>query len=1659
MSTTPSLDAGAILPPDTPDATDGAAGGTGNADALTARTYRHPALEERAVVRLVAETLGEAEDLALGYLGLARDPDTPLVGRVRRETLGFPAWALVNDPANGHHALALVQDIERLSRMAAARAGAAKDAFEALGDQLGRSAPHFLPTFYEQAARVFLGHDNTRYAATFFGKARAAERMHGLEVDEERHRAVFLEFAYAGALTVSALKEHVRDLVQRLDPTEAWEQFRRLTVERCAAGLPPYSSLPGDVRKLLRATGLDVAAEERALLGELLASPAIDWAPRTFWTGYHDHLAALAAEQPEIRARFLTITPSGLASGEELGDDVWLALLAATGADALLTGDAPASGTAAADDPADSPADWLGRWAKHLSSGWRSPRRSARTYALVRRMAPRLRADGRRVVVCNGRRWGAGVDLELLDVCLTEGIPVADPPQDLNLSLDGWFDAPADERRDLTAVVADSRFVSLLREAVGQTGRDHRSDRQKIVAAHPVLRELLRDWLGAAAETFLAARGLPSARKAIDTLLPFAPVAADVAPDVTAALAAHDLAPLVTATLRTGIVDELGWPALEEALRLFPEADFGRGAKSLVVCEAWPALVVGNVLKAVVVGPDRILLEHDVRIPDQLSWEQPSFHWTDGELLVTWWHDGAQRAYWSARPTEIFELTAGNARNSGSDVSLPLPDGGRTTGGRPFRAGDTAMGAQRRVAGDGTGFWRLEHHDGAPATWHEFDPATGEGGRASLPAFFAQGIAEGGSLHPDLCSLMPLAPGYEHTPLGTDGRLLGAWVRRDEDAPTLTAGSVDGRTATVGGAPTGRSQHPRVLPVGRLGLPGDASPVLLAGATAGLAPDGADLSRDITATFEPAKKGGQFAAGTPLVPPLTFWHALLPRDEAGSGVLRAMTDETARRLVSAVSAAGDEQDRLLREAAEAGRERPAEESAAARAVALDSAVTSVLAGVSDPALRKGLAGIAAFAERLDASVKRLVSPAPDGPGTRVASMFEDHEPPHGTNATLHAALAGLSTPGGYWTSGSWSVIQQILATSHILAGKPTTGKPLPARLLAETLPGGWTTDAATAPAGSHDWPGTLAHLPALAYRATTATLPDEEREALLLLLTAFADGPLSGDSPLRVVELTTPGTTHTRGGQVLRHGERTVVVLGTRTVNRAQNRTTWFALDHDPAAAFGAVAHFTVGAEQILPARPSGEWLGEIVRLIRRNGPAPWDPEAATRLAGATGLGPAQAALLLAALPAETPAPLLAVLGTKAGVTGVAAQLLQALPAEAPGEVVAALLPERAEDLWRTGADTDAAARVWRTRLGDRHLVPEDVALEMRLNATAAAVLNPTLTRWLSRTTRQTLNTHSRPTPDDPSALPAYGIVPVAVGSLAALAYALPDTHPVRAALPGALDALRNRLADPGLVMDIDIEWTEKGGPTAKQLREIHGLPEDGGAGTDGMVRIGDAFVAFPWYGSTEATWLRPAGVKGPDDPALGLIEGIVGPRCRSHLIALRALLGDDLSRAVRAGTDAAGEGYAQDPARSVPGLVAEVAAAHGLGDDAAVLYLQLLALPDPTDRNRARWTGWRPARAKRAAAELAETPLVVTAQRSRAGRRLFLPGGWADLKAPALPVETWKGGLYPLPATARAVPHIPVAELFHRAWQRVGDGDAPAYEELVTRATRKARR
>lgn len=1719
------LDAGAVLRAGTTDRDD--------ADALTARTYTHPALGDRPVVRLVPGTLGEAEDLALEFLGLSRAAEAPVVGQVRRETLGFPAWALVNDPANGHHALALVKDIERLGRQARTRAGAAKEGFDDLGARLGRAVPHFLPTYYEQVARLFLQAENTVYAASFFGKAREAERVHGLAVDEDRQRAVFLEFAFAGALTVKALRQHVRDLVARLAPADAWAQFRRLLVERCAAGMPPYAALPQDVRALVKAAGLDRESAERELVADLIGSPGVVRAPASFWTAYRPAVVALAQRDPAVRARLLGFFPETFTEDGGRGEDGergWLTLLAESGAEDLLTalpGASDASGTVGTSAsgasgegaPAVSPADWLARWEAHRRRNRATAGRSPQTLALVARAADRLRADGRPVELFQGR-WQRTADLDILDLCLASGVPVAEPDDgdqgtrySPGFPLDGWLTDTAPGARDLTTLAGHPVFRALLSRAVGRLGggRGQRVSDAGMgkLAAHPVLSGVLREWLTARAEEYTAARGLPGLQSALNKLSGFRAVAAEVAPEAVRLLQAHDVVPLLAATLRTGILDELGWPALDEtyaelaAEAAAASAGHRHRSESVGLTGAWPALILNTFERAVVVGPEGVLLRHTLRLPATLDrWWTLGFRYVDGELLVIWWEDGKQRGYWSHRPAEVFTVGGEQiprwGRSGASDeVCLPLPGGGRATGGKALHAGDTSLPPRRAVISDGTGYWR-DGHQGQQRVWLEYDPATGTHGRASLPAFLRSGIQDGTRLLTEHCQVLPLQPGLENTPFGTDGTVLGRWVRRTVTEPG-TAAPADGHRI-VAGTPDGRAvtlPYPLCadcapVPLGALALPGGSLPVMaLHHRSVEARPANTDGTGGTLWSVTPDSSGGNDAAGTPYVPPVAYWHALRPRDERGSAALRALTDSRAGELFKEVAAAVARHREAFRAVEEYTGPSSRELS--------EKAVARVLPEVSDVRLLAGVTGLVRNAvDRAAAAVRYVTPPEPAQPATprntaRTQGMFFDHAPEHGDDTTLREATAFGSERlyGGWWGGGPWwTAIRQILAVNHVLGGEPAFGPPVPSKA-PFTPVDGWQRDESTVPGGSLPWTSLLDQLPELAYRAASSALSTEHRAGLLVLLDTLAAGPLADPAgTVRQVELiepcsSTPGQGQEvvqRLGQVLRKGARTVVVIAEHGRNSRDDAARWLALDHDPTGAFGPVPGFTLDREHVHRHGIARDRLTRLTALLREQGPAPWRPEAAEAFHSATGIGPLQAVALLSAAVAEPGAEVLALLGAKTRAFEAARARLDALPRDERHALLRALLPEDPAELWTKGPDVEAAAGVWRERLASLVRVPEELDLDLSGTTPGAVdlILNTGSRSWL---------THGTDVPDGTGRpglrrVGAHGAVASALTALRTLAYTLPYGHPLRAHLPTGLAALRDRLADPALVLDLGLDWTEEGKSIGAPIRAALGLPESGGAGPDGLVRAGAALLLGAGYGNNEKLLIRPAGLTGPDDPALGLAEGTVAPHATGDLLALRALLDEETDALVSAGlpegspeADATvpGDGTessegapgpdglpyypAQDPTRAVPGLVAEAAETLGLSADAAALHLMLLTLPDPTDRNCVRWTEWKPARVKKARAELAATDLVVEAKRSRAGRTLFLPCGWIERNAPALPLETWKEGLYPVIGDVRTIPHLPLPALFAAAWARVRGGDGPAFEELDTRTSRKGRR
>lgn len=138
---------------------------------------------------------------------------------------------------------------------------------------------------------------------------------------------------------------------------------------------------------------------------------------------------------------------------------------------------------------------------------------------------------------------------------------------------------------------------------------------------------------------------------------------------------------------------------------------------------------------------------------------------------------------------------------------------------------------------------------------------------------------------------------------------------------------------------------------------------------------------------------------------------------------------------------------------------------------------------------------------------------------------------------------------------------------------------------------------------------------------------------------------------------------------------------------------------------------------------------------------------------------------------------------------------------------------------------------------------------------------------------------------------------------------------------------------------------------------------------------------------------------------------------------------------------EAAAAGNPYDPCVSVPELVTQVADTLSIPQDSARYFLQIAALPNPTDKNVRAWNGWKPKQLTNAATPLVEQGLVVQENR-RAGRTRFLPGDWLP-KTKLMPLmEEAKTPLYliwntpkPQPVVRGCPPLVPLPVLFHQAW------------------------
>ncbi|MFW5419504.1 hypothetical protein J0910_23080 [Nocardiopsis sp. CNT-189] len=754
--------------------------------------------------------------------------------------------------------------------------------------------PELEPWFWDGVVQGLLltGGPKCLWAAPrAYAKARQAEADHGLPIDAEHHTGQALFMARRGALPAKEVRAFQKWITETLPPERAYPALLELMAARAAGGSAPAANAHGLLAKSAKAAGVGKEEQARDLAGLLAASRGTD-VPAALFKGAAK-VFAKTRPSGEHLAAFWELFPPGRYAKNDGG--AWLHMLDASGAvDTLACGEVTPEGGAAG---------WLQRFSrlhKHVRSGQgvTAQRMPAELYRILPRLAPRLREEDRPIDTWSSEISYTELDAALLAACLAEDVPVRIPPRGMRFS---YLEGP-----HLSALFAHPVLGPRAERQVSRYHRDPhytvRTGARSAVGLFPEVPELV-PMVRSRAERLigeLGGAGLPRAAdslRTLDSLLDAAAIAA--LEGVEDDLAAVDPAGPLLRALRSGLPEELGWPAFDAAV-----AELGGPDAVLRLCPSWPVLTL--------VGRDRaIAVDHTGRLaelglPPAEQGRPPVVRYLDGRFLVAGGGGRAWSAYWSDRPGETFVPDREQDREA-FDWSLEHSTHVRSewSGYRilpsplPYRGGQMT---------DGDTVWFGE--DGRHSSkWHAWD---GEGVEAepSLPGFFSTDPGDGMRWDYGNLSLVRLPEGVD-SPLGHAGGLSGFRVAVAADRPGPYSDDY-----AIEGADGRRALHhrPRAMgdPWAILRFPGTGTDLVVT--------EGRDTVRreevccysaeDGTLQWEvltaPVLLRERSEGGLPFYPPVGFWHFLRPRDPESSRALRGAGPDQARALLEAHLAGGEE---------------------------------------------------------------------------------------------------------------------------------------------------------------------------------------------------------------------------------------------------------------------------------------------------------------------------------------------------------------------------------------------------------------------------------------------------------------------------------------------------------------------------------------------------------------------------------------------------------------------------------------------------------------------------------------------------------------------------------------------------------------------------------
>ncbi len=558
---------------------------------------------------------------------------------------------------------------------------------------------------------------------------------------------------------------------------------------------------------------------------------------------------------------------------------------------------------------------------------------------MLEKLVPRLKKENVPLELSIARRHaGTAIDIDVLEACLRLGVKVGDPQPEFKVTFTGWLTTTVDHpfrNRDIVESARDTRYRTAIMQGLNealacrggpeQRGYGQRAREQKAfpLAAgdRPGIKELWRLHMSSTI-AMLEQSGLASFEMAQTRLASTLwPVALRLFPDLAERLRNVDAVAMLERTLRAGVFDEYGLPALEATVEqngLKIQSGHSYNASTHLT---FPHILLSNTVHAFVIAGDGTVRKHELHFPKNCHLNAIV---VVGDDLAVHYRDTTYQAhfYWVSNPSQQFDdASYAFAMHAATRTATLLRDGSVFLGHQAVRPGDKRMPPSHPYVHDGERFWRVSREFDPvsrefPWKMMEVDPPSGRLTRQSVPPWLEE--SDGGTVQLGGCDLRLAPPGAEDSPLGMKNGMLG-WKTVKRNDGRYAGEGIDGRRWDK---PLVREDGTWAVPAALLCQPGTEAflPVTTADGRTGSYwlwdPDGSTV---IAALHDFDTND---AAGQALVLPLDFWHFLRVRDLTSSRKLRGISHAECAALFKAAARDREIEKNLPHGAVRDERENP-----------------------------------------------------------------------------------------------------------------------------------------------------------------------------------------------------------------------------------------------------------------------------------------------------------------------------------------------------------------------------------------------------------------------------------------------------------------------------------------------------------------------------------------------------------------------------------------------------------------------------------------------------------------------------------------------------------------------------------------------------------------